>query len=133
MLDISEAEVLDRLLVLQDRGVIVPVSIQTILQRQGMGLANGEIGMEKQNELPDEEGLEENEPELPSEESSTESVEEEVPVEEPEKADEPEADIEPEKEEESEVKEEIDPMEAFVKDVESLLAKEKEAEEDKDP
>jgi DNA-binding Lrp family transcriptional regulator len=43
MLGVSQAEALDRLLSLQDRGAITPVGIQTILQRQGMALANGEF------------------------------------------------------------------------------------------
>ncbi|MHA1423226.1 MAG: hypothetical protein ACTSSD_14130 [Candidatus Thorarchaeota archaeon] len=124
MLDITEAEVLDRLLVLQDRGVIAPVSIQTILQRQGMGLANGEIGAGTQLELPEKEEPKVDEPELPAE-----PVKESTPAEEPDKVEELVYDddsLVEEKEEDK--KEELDPMDAFVKDVESLLTKEKEDE-----
>jgi DNA-binding Lrp family transcriptional regulator len=114
MLDISEAEVLDRLLALQDRGVIVPVSIQTILQRQGMGLANGEIGADTLPiGIPQKE-----EPSVDEPEPSPEPVEESTPAEEPA--------VEEKVEEKAE---EIDPKDAFVKDVESLLAKKKEEEE----
>ncbi|TFG30530.1 hypothetical protein EU528_08110 [Candidatus Thorarchaeota archaeon] len=138
MLDVSEAAVLDRLLALQDRGIIVPVSIQTILQRQGMGLANGEIGEDTPLlELPKKEELPIDESETPIEETSTESEVKQEPVEEPEppaektesvddfvKEVESLMSVEPEEE-----KEELDPMDEFVKDVESLLTKEKDKEE----
>jgi len=38
----SEAKALDKLLIMEDRGFIEPIGIQTVLQRQGLGLANGE-------------------------------------------------------------------------------------------
>jgi hypothetical protein len=41
MFDKTPAQVLDRLLFLEDRGVIIPIGIQTILQRQGLALVNG--------------------------------------------------------------------------------------------
>jgi hypothetical protein len=100
MLDKTEAQVLDRLLYLQDRGVIVPIGIQTILQRQGLALVNGE------EELPkpvDSEPVEELEYEMPEEQKEEEKEAE--PVEDP--SPEPET--------------EVDPMEAFVQDVESIL------------
>ncbi|MGY5859664.1 MAG: Lrp/AsnC family transcriptional regulator, partial [Candidatus Thorarchaeota archaeon] len=107
MLGLKEAEVLERLLSLQDRGVIIPVSIQTILQRQGMGLANGEIGADSiQLEIPEKEEAMVDEPDTPIEEG--ESVKEEK---------------------KEEKKEELDPMDEFVKDVESLLTKKKDDEE----
>jgi hypothetical protein len=116
MLDISEAEVLDRLLTLQDKGVIIPVSIQTILQRQGMGLANGEFLSEMTPvDLPKEEEPAIEKPEAPVEEP--EPVEEAPPAEKPV--------VEEEAPVEEEQKEELDPMEEFVKDVEDLLTKEK--------
>jgi DNA-binding Lrp family transcriptional regulator len=61
MLDKTEAEVLDRLLLLQDRGVILPIGIQTILQRQGLALVNGtdELVPEPVEELEFEELTEE--------------------------------------------------------------------------
>jgi DNA-binding Lrp family transcriptional regulator len=109
MLDMTEAQILDRLLSLQDKGIISPVSIQTILQRQGMGLANGEISADNiVLDPPVEEVVEEKVEEIPSE-SETE----------PEPVDE-----KPEK-----TKEDLDPMDEFVKDVESLLTKEKKKDE----
>ena len=145
MLDVSESAVLDRILSLQDRGVIVPVSIQTILQRQGMGLANGEIGAVdiKAESFEVEEPLED-QPEPPLEEVAPE------PEQEPEVEVEPEPEPEPEEEipapdpadefvkeveslmgtEPEEKKEELDPMDEFVKDVESLLTKEKKDEDE---
>jgi hypothetical protein len=38
----SEAKALDKLLAMEDKGLIEPISIQTVLQRQGLGLTNGE-------------------------------------------------------------------------------------------
>ncbi|NOR39206.1 MAG: hypothetical protein GQ580_06440, partial [Candidatus Thorarchaeota archaeon] len=38
----SEAKAMDKLLAMEDRGLIEPIGIQTVLQRQGLGLANGE-------------------------------------------------------------------------------------------
>jgi hypothetical protein len=154
MLELTEADVLDRLLVLQDRGVIVPVNTQTVLQRQGMGLANGEMGSDTVPiELPVAEDAIVEEPETEQEGSEKEAEVEETIEEEPEPPEEveseelaePESDQEPEsKEEESDTsdefvkevealmkeketeEEEIDPMDEFVKDVESLLTKKKE-------
>jgi hypothetical protein len=108
MLDKTEPEVLDKLLLLEDKGIIVPIGIQTILQRQGLAL------VDSADELPgpvDSEPVEELEYEL----------EEEV---EPEPTEEP-----PAKPEEGA---EIDPMEAFVQDVESILEKEAEKDDSQD-
>ncbi|MGY5870947.1 MAG: hypothetical protein RTV72_01740 [Candidatus Thorarchaeota archaeon] len=106
MLDMTEAEVLDRLLILQDKGIIAPVSIQTILQRQGMGLANGEIGPDTVMwELPEKE-----EPE---------------PLDEPPRGDEPDDFV-------KEDVPEVDEMDEFVKDVESLLTEKKEKDENEE-
>ncbi len=137
MLDKTEAQVLDRLLYLQDNGMIVPVSIQTILQRQGMGLANGEIGPDNiVLEPPAEEESKVDEPETSVEETSSETevepepVEESPPAEEVDVADEFVKDVESLMTAESEVKEEDpDSIDDFVKDVESLLTKDKEEEE----
>ncbi len=98
MLDKTEAQVLDRLLSLQDRGVIVPIGIQTILQRQGLALVNGADEMLKPDEAEPVEELEYEMAEEPSEEEK-----EVEPMEEPS----------PETEKDS--------MEAFVQDVESIL------------
>lgn len=62
----TEAEVLDRLLHLQDKDIIIPIGVHTILQRQGMGLLN-DVG-----ELP----LIDTEEESEIEESKSEIVEE---------------------------------------------------------
>ncbi len=124
MLDQTEAQVLDRLLYLQDNGMITPVSIQTILQRQGMGLANGEIG-------PDNIILEPQD-----DETSAETEVEPEPAEESPPAKEDLVDdfvkeveslmtVEPE-----DKKDEPDSIEDFVKDVESLLTNDKEKEDD---
>ncbi|MFX1483279.1 MAG: carboxypeptidase-like regulatory domain-containing protein [Promethearchaeota archaeon] len=102
MLDKTPAQVLDRLLYLQDKGVILPIGIQTILQRQGLALVDGA-------EIPA--GL------IP------EDLEYE-PLEKEEKVDEQKE--EPPKEPEQEV----DEMEAFVQDVESILRKEAEKEKE---
>jgi hypothetical protein len=128
MLDKTEAEVLDRLLLLQDKGIIVPIGIQTILQRQGLALANG--GDELMIKPPDtvEEPLTLEEPEEappePVEELEFEDLKEEAP-EEPVIAEEPKPEVtsEPEPEEDS--------MEAFVQDVESLLVSQAEEPEEK--
>jgi len=39
----SEAKALDKLLAMEDKELIEPISIQTVLQRQGLGLVNGEV------------------------------------------------------------------------------------------
>ncbi|MGY5880310.1 MAG: Lrp/AsnC family transcriptional regulator, partial [Candidatus Thorarchaeota archaeon] len=136
MLGVSEAAILDRLLALQDRGVIAPVSIQTILQRQGMGLANGEIGADDiKLEYPDLVEPVVDEPEDSDEEPSSKQDVEAEP--EPEEET-PESDIADDfvkeveslmSEEPEEKKEELDPMDEFVQDVESLLTKEKDEDE----
>ncbi|MEE9540802.1 MAG: hypothetical protein V3V85_04820, partial [Candidatus Thorarchaeota archaeon] len=38
----TEARAMDKLLAMEDKGLIEPIGIQTVLQRQGLGLANGE-------------------------------------------------------------------------------------------
>ena len=98
MLDKTEPEVLDRLLLLQDRGIIAPIGIQTILQRQGLALVNGS------DDFVPEPPTTVDEPK--DEELEFEDLSEDV-VTEPQEA----------VVEESE----SDPMEAFVQDVESLL------------
>jgi hypothetical protein len=151
MLGMTEAQVLDRLLTLHDRNVIVPVNVQTVLQRQGMGLSNGQEGedvtaiglppMPKEKE----EGKEKPAPKLKKKPEKV--VEEPIPSPEPEeKAEEPapKAKMKPQKfveeptptpvpeekveeplpEPEPEKKE--DEMEAFIKHVESLLVAEAE-------
>ncbi|MFW9963758.1 MAG: carboxypeptidase-like regulatory domain-containing protein [Candidatus Sifarchaeia archaeon] len=99
MLEKTEPEVLDRLLHLQDRGIIIPIGVQTILQRQGLALVDGT-----------EQPLFEPPSPEPVEELEFEELTEEV-LEEPQV----------EKVEEPEPEPEVDSMEAFVQDVESLL------------
>jgi hypothetical protein len=99
MLEKTEAEVLDRLLLLQDRGVIIPIGIQTILQRQGLALVSGtdESMVIPPPSVDEPAVVDEAEPaeELEFEELTEEAVKEPEP--------------------------DVDPMEAFVQDVESLL------------
>ncbi|MFW9833722.1 MAG: carboxypeptidase-like regulatory domain-containing protein, partial [Candidatus Thorarchaeota archaeon] len=113
MLEKTEAEVLDRLLLLEERGIIVPIGVQTILQRQGLTLAEG---AEEQIIRPPE-SVDESEEVLEFdelEESQEPTIEEEKEVEAP---------PEPEPEDDS--------MEAFVQDVESLLVAKAKDEEKK--
>ncbi|MBE0527451.1 MAG: hypothetical protein IH631_10955, partial [Candidatus Thorarchaeota archaeon] len=117
MLDVTEASILDQLLALQDRGIIAPVSIQTILQRQGMGLSDGENGADS---------IPYSYPEEDESEFSIEESESEKETDTPKDFVEDAETVIIEKEEE---KEELDPMDAFVKDVESLLSKKKEEDE----
>jgi len=126
MLEKTEAEVLDRLLSLQDRGVIIPIGIQTILQRQGLALVDGTdeslIGPPPSVDVP--EVVEEPEAvgELEFDDLAGEAVEEPEPVD----------DLEFDELDEKAVEEpepEVDEMEAFVQDVESLL--QAQAEDDK--
>ena len=156
MLELSQARVLDRLLTLQDRGAIVPVGVQTVLQRQGMGLSNGQEGEDIISvTLPrPSETAEEKEEEPAKVEQPKAKPEEDIEEPTPKKIEKPKpkaAAEEPAKEAEEvaekpapkpidkaklkvmaeepapkpEPKEEIDSMEAFVRDVESLLVKEK--------
>ena len=127
MLEKTEAEVLDRLLYLQDHGIIVPIGIQTILQRQGLALVNGSSDQLMQPPAAVEE---------PSsiEEKPKGKGKEKAKEEPPEAAEELEFDEiteeslkEPQEEVVEKPKAEEDEMEAFVQDVESLLvAKSKE-------
>jgi len=125
MLEKTEAEVLDRLLLFQDRGIIVPIGVQTILQRQGLALVNGseqplqeppakvKKEVTKKEPVPDK-TLPEPVEELEFEELVEKTVEE--PVE--KKVTEPEP--------------EVDEMEAFVQDVESLLVEQSKEKKKKD-
>ncbi|MFW9957056.1 MAG: hypothetical protein ACFFCT_03205, partial [Candidatus Odinarchaeota archaeon] len=143
MLELTEAQILDRLLTLQERGAIVPVGVQTVLQRQGMGLSDGHEGEDvKTIELlpPSEISMElEEEPEPIRTEEPTVAPEELVEKPTPEPKEKRKSKLKvmaevPTPEPEPEVKEEIDPMEAFIMDVESLLAakEKKESETKKD-
>ncbi|MBN2229273.1 MAG: hypothetical protein JW779_06725 [Candidatus Thorarchaeota archaeon] len=127
MLEESEAKILDRLLALQDKGAIVPVGVQTVLQRQGMGLSNGEPT--EIMEGPSTEESEEDMEPVPEDEITEEEPEDIEEEKEEEPTHDKDVDIEPPP---SESEKEIDPMEAFVKDVESLLTAKKDEEPKKD-
>ncbi len=123
VLGLSDAATLDRLLSLQERGAIVPVGVQTILQRQGMGLANGEdvepvAGVELQRAIEKEEPAESTE-DAPQEEEKT--AEEPAPDSLEAFVEDVEGLLEEEPKEEAEPE---DDLEKFVKDVESLLSEE---------
>jgi hypothetical protein len=132
MLEKTEAEVLDRLLYLQDHGIIVPIGIQTILQRQGLALVSGSSDQLTQPPAAVEE---------PSsiEEKPKGKGQEKAKEEPPEAAEELEFDEiteesikEPQEEVVEKPETEEDEMESFVQDVESLLvAKSKEEKEEK--
>ncbi|MGQ4912466.1 MAG: hypothetical protein ACP6KW_09890, partial [Candidatus Thorarchaeota archaeon] len=127
----TEAQALDRLLMLEEVGAIVPVGVQTILQRQGMGLSNGEpvVGTVT-SEAPEEEPepvLEKEQEEAPVEPPAEVEVKPAPDVTSMEEAGvspatEVQTDREPKSLEEEPVVEEPDPMEAFVSEVESILA-----------
>ncbi|MFW9789030.1 MAG: hypothetical protein ACFFE1_15225 [Candidatus Thorarchaeota archaeon] len=119
MLEKTEAEVLDRLLFLQDRGVIVPIGIQTILQRQGLALVNGSEQPIAAPPLVVEEPTTVDEGPRPEEELQFDEFEEEL-------VEESKAEVV----EEPEPKE--DAMESFVQDVESLLTEQAKTEEEED-
>ncbi|TFG33986.1 hypothetical protein EU527_05525 [Candidatus Thorarchaeota archaeon] len=128
MFEKSEAEILDKLLQLQERGMIAPVSIQTILQRQGMGLADSDsegITIPLPPEIMKEIDK------TPEEEPAEEEIIEEEEQQEPEDQETSEEPAEPviEKEPSKPPKKMVDPLEEFVRDVEDLLTKEKEKEE----
>lgn len=112
MFEKSEAEILDRLLHLQDRSLIVSVSIQTIIQRQGMGLATDKS-----------EGL--TIPVPPELMEEIEKTSEEAKPEEPKIVEK----TKPKEEKRKAPKKFVDPLEEFVQDVEELLRKEKEEQE----
>jgi len=104
----TEAEAFDTILRIMDQGAIYPISIHTVLQRQGMGIADEEDDSIYEVKTTPEV----DEPELPEEVEAPEKVEE---VAEPEPVEEPPA----------EVKEELTEEERFLKEVEDLISKEK--------
>ncbi|MFW9955525.1 MAG: hypothetical protein ACFFD3_13300, partial [Candidatus Thorarchaeota archaeon] len=136
MLGTSKAETLDSFLKMQEKGIIHPISVATILLRQGLGLPGVDELSEEEVQIPQEELVYE---EI-EEEEQIEVTEEPPAVDEQETSEEelePPPDIEKEapieeqkKEKEKPKKKEIDPKDAFVAEVESLLKKEKEDESD---
>jgi DNA-binding Lrp family transcriptional regulator len=117
MLNSSPAEVLDIFLKMEEKGIINPISIHSILQRQGLGLSGVDELIDEYAEVRDEVTPEEP-VETPPPEETTSIDEPEVTEEasEPEIIEEP---VTPEQEPEE------DPRDQFLADVESLLKKEK--------
>ncbi|MGY5854544.1 MAG: hypothetical protein RTU92_13330, partial [Candidatus Thorarchaeota archaeon] len=124
----SEAEALDMIYALGDRGIINPISVHTVLLRQGFGLADEPEG-EMEFILEDHE-LSRKDSEAPSDEVES-VVEIEAPPE-PEVVETSKEEVVEPDEPEEEVKEESASMDDFVSDVEELL-KDKKQEEDVDP
>jgi hypothetical protein len=112
----TEAEAFDIILRIMDRGAIYPISIHTVLQRQGMGIADEEdesiyevkTAPEIDEPEPSEEAVEPGRVEKVVEPEKVEEVTEPEPVEEPP----------------AEVKEELTEEEKFLKEVEDLISKE---------
>ncbi|MFX1369177.1 MAG: hypothetical protein ACFFAY_11300, partial [Promethearchaeota archaeon] len=132
---LTEAEAFDMLLQLADFGGIKPISIHTVLQRQGLGLANGE-NVDVVLALP------ESEPEPVVDEAVVEHEPEPEPQAEPEPEPEPVTEEPPkfkvkrvEADEdltEADKKGEISEEDKFLADVEELLRKEKEEKDKKE-
>ncbi|MHA2378531.1 MAG: hypothetical protein ACXADO_02475 [Candidatus Thorarchaeota archaeon] len=113
----TEAEAFDIILRLMDQAAIYPISIHTVLQRQGLGIADEEdVGIYEVKTTP-----EIDEPEMPDEVEEPEKIEESPPPPEVEEAAEPERVEEAPTEKEEELSEE----EKFLKEVEDLMSKEK--------
>ncbi|MHA1881944.1 MAG: hypothetical protein ACTSUO_02740 [Candidatus Thorarchaeota archaeon] len=105
--------VYDKLLSIRDKGLLIPISVQNILQRQGMGLVDEYVEEDVvEPESQEEPEIDEQIEEILESESQEEPVVEEVIEEE----------VPPEPE--------VDPLDAFVDDVEGLL-KSDEKDEDK--
>ncbi len=122
----TEAETFDIILRLMDRGAIYPISIHTVLQRQGLGIADEEE--ESIYEVSTTPEIDEPRPvEEVAEPEPVEEVVEPEPVEEVAELEPVEEVIKPEKEEEppAEVEEELTEEEKFLREVEDLISKEK--------
>lgn len=134
---ITEAEAFDMMLHLADLGAITPISIHTVLQRQGLGLANGEND-DDAFEIPaceDSEVDETREEEKESKtadggapESLTEPKEEEMSI--PDETEDALSDIDALLKEKGKEKEEISDEDKFIREVEDLLSKEDGKEEE---
>ncbi len=112
----TQAEILDVLLEMQEKGLIRPISVHTVLQRQGLGISGEEEG--EIEIIGGEEALESVEEE-PARVSETPS---DMKAEEPSEQDEVASDEkEPEKHE--------DEAEKFIKDVEALMSSETDSED----
>ncbi|NHJ14065.1 MAG: hypothetical protein EAX95_10340 [Candidatus Thorarchaeota archaeon] len=129
---ITEAEAFDMMLHLADLGAITPISIHTVLQRQGLGLANGENGdVDIETAVHDVPKTEE--PPKAGEPEPAEAEETAAPSEEPEKEEVTKTDEEGELLSEVETlladkekeKEDVSEEDKFLQEVEDLLSKEK--------
>jgi hypothetical protein len=122
----SEAEILDMFLKMEDKGIITPISVHTILMRQGLGLSGvddlvdeiAEITEEPKDAIPEEKTLDE-EIEAPKKEKKRKGKKKKKKAKEPEPEPKPEPEVIPEPEEE------VDPRDKFLEDVETLLKEEK--------
>lgn len=122
----SRAYTLEILLRMQEKGIIRPISVSTFLVRQGLGLPGEEEEYtEFMEEIPEEEKALDDvltEEDTPLKKEADEVLEEALDVPEATESEEkiPEEPVKPEEE-----KKTIDPKEDFVKEVESLLKKDK--------
>jgi hypothetical protein len=132
----TEAEMLDKLLSMEDDEFIEPISIQTVLQRQGLGLSGIEeeegakkvVSQDVSAEVVSEDEIEDEDTDVEGP-----SVDDAETISEQEEA-ESEEDLEPEKEKqpEPEAEEDVDEKELFISEVEGLLAKKKSSETDEE-
>jgi hypothetical protein len=132
----TESEAFDMMLQLADLGGITPIGIHTVLQRQGLGLANGEDG-EDILELPEPEPKEP-EPVAVEPEPEPESEPEEPPkmvvkpIEpETDSADEFLSEVESLLTDEPDKKGDVSEEDQFLADIEDILTKEKKGKKDK--
>ncbi|MFX1331211.1 MAG: hypothetical protein ACFE9W_06630, partial [Promethearchaeota archaeon] len=136
LLGVTDAEAFDVLLRLEDSGAIKPISIHTVLQRQGLGIAE-----EDEGSLCETSARFEPEPEVveappPVEEPEPQPEPEPEPVPEPEPPPEPEPEVveapEPEPEPVKEEKvEELSEEDKFLTDVFALMEDEEKQKKDK--
>jgi hypothetical protein len=127
LLHMTKAEALDVLLRMEEYEIFAPISIQTVLQRQGMGMVATAEDIGELGEIPVESTPE---PQESTEESEPTPEEAEPEVSQAEVEEEP-SEAPPETQaEEPEEKKEVDAKDAFVAEVESLLKKEKNKEDE---
>ncbi len=110
LLNKSEMEVLDIFMSMAEKGIITPIGIHTILQRQGMGLTDVH-DMELATTVPE------------SEETTLDEEIEADTISEPDEA--PAKKKPAKKRKKTEQKERVDPKDEFIAEVESLLKKDK--------
>lgn len=137
MLGKTEAEILDIIVGLEEKEIIQPISIHTFLQRQGLGIVSSDMDMQITptpiEEIPHEDTTDVDAVEEPADVSGDDDEVSE-PLDEP--TSEEEEPVVPEEDDSESKPEEIvgeepetedaDPRDEFLKEVESLLKKEKE-------